>query len=471
MKTNRTVRDSPEQSLIDYDDNFLYFERNFQNTLAEASTMTIKIPVAVTAIPPQGPAVKISIPEDLWTQIPETKRDSPEELSQYLKDSLRIGILSTVNASITIDTKEFDRVVREGISEMSNTGDAARRELETLVESKLTGDKSELAVRLQQAIGKNGLIETLFETLSQNLTDPDFSGSVPSATRTELESAVSTVKGDLDKALDITDEKTPLGKFVRNQNQTVADIQSLISTEFNDIKSALNVDEILGQKDAEIAELKDKSTHKGIHFENDAVEALQDIADVLGDRIEHTGGAGEGASRAKVGDIVIVIQHQGVPELRIAIEAKAGRISRKKLIEQVRNGVTNRNAVRGIGLMDMKYMGATQHILGQEGENYIVGVDWAEDDFFSLEITYRMLRSVMIAESLRLDGDKSIDVDAISKRLEQAKTDLGMIQSMKVQTTSAIGTLEGVRTNMDVMEKKVKTQLSEAEDMLRGEEE
>ena len=48
----------------------------------------------------------------------------------------------------------------------------------------------------------------------------------------------------------------------------------------------------------------------------------------------------------------------------------------------------------------------------------------------------------MIADALRMDGTDTIDVDAISKRLEQAKTDLGMIQSMKVQTTNAIGTLE-----------------------------
>ena len=46
-----------------------------------------------------------------------------------------------------------------------------------------------------------------------------------------------------------------------------------------------------------------------------------------------------------------------------------------------------------------------------------------------------------------------------------------MIQSMKVQTTNAIGTLEGVRSNMDVMEKKVRSQLAEAEDLLRGDEE
>lgn len=434
--------------------------------------MTIKLPATALAIPPEGPAAKIVIPEDLWNQIPEAKRNNSDELSQYLTDSLRIGILSTVNASITIDTDAIDRVVKDGISEMTSTGDAARRELEALVDSKLTGDKSELANRLKQVIGKDGAIENLFDTLADSLTNPDLSGSVPAATRSELEVAVQEVKRDLEDALDITDEKTALGKFVRSQNQTIADIQTSLSNQFNEIRNALNVDEILAQKNQEIADLKDKSSHKGIHFENDAVDALQDIADVLGDRIEHTGGSGEGASRSKVGDIVIVIQHQGVPELRIAIEAKSGsRITRKKLIEEVRNGVANRNAVRGIGLMERKHMGKTHHILGQEGENYIIGVDWAEDDFFTLEVTYRMLRSIMISEALRVDGDSLLDVDGITKRLVQAKTDLGMLQSMKQQTTVAIGTLEGVRSNMDVMEKKVKRQLSEAEDLLRSDEE
>ena len=166
--------------------------------------MTIKLPATALAIPPEGPAAKIVIPEDLWNQIPEAKRNNSEELSQYLTDSLRIGILSTVNASITIDTDAIDRVVKDGISEMTSTGDAARRELEALVESKLTGDKSELANRLKQVIGKDGAIENLFDTLADSLTNPDLSGSVPAATRAELEAAVEDVKQDLEDTLDIT---------------------------------------------------------------------------------------------------------------------------------------------------------------------------------------------------------------------------------------------------------------------------
>ena len=425
--------------------------------------------------------VELDIPHEVWVQIPERFRRSEEDACDYLLDALKIGILAMKNAGLTIDTSELQSMVERTAEQTLSQQSEINEQLEQFVNSTLTGDDSLLARRLKETLGTDGKLEQLINDLSENLTDPDRATSIPAKTSQVLLDQANTVMDILNAATDITDEKTNLGKFVRDQRTLVGDIQTKITeamtkmgeqfdARMKRMEDALNVDEALQARADEIEELKDKSSHKGIHFENDAVDALQDTADVLGDRIEHTGGSGEGASRSKVGDIVIVIQHQGVPEMRIAIEAKAGSISRKKLIEQVRNGVTNRNAVRGIGLMDRKHMGKTQHVLGQEGENYIIGVDWAEDDFLALEVTYRMLRSIMIAEALRMDGTDTIDVDAIQKRLEQAKTDLGMLQSMKTQTSTAIGTLEGVRSNMDIMEKKVRGQLSEAEDLLRDEE-
>ena len=233
------------------------------------------------------------------------------------------------------------------------------------------------------------------------------------------------------------------------------------------IKSALKVDELLQSKEDEISELKEKSTGKGIHFENDSVDALQDIADLFGDRIEHTGGEGVGKSRSKIGDIVIVIISPGIAEIRIAIEAKSGKsISRKELIKQTRDGVKMRGAVCGIGLMERKWMGVRQHVVGQEDENFIVGVDWDNDDFLALEVVYRTLRAQLIAEEIRSSGEDEIDVDALRKHLTQAKTDLGLFQSMKGGASSAITTLEDLRNNLDIVEKKVKEQLSKAEDLL-----
>lgn len=416
-------------------------------------------------VPGNNDLVNMTIPEDLWKQIPEQRRQNIQDLSDYLLDSLRIGILATVNASITIDTKKMEEVVDVGITNMEQQ----KTELNRLFNEKLIGEKSDLSIQLENTLGEDGSLANLLTNLKSTLTNPELEGSIPAATKSELIQAANQVKSDLNTALDITDENTSLGKFVRGQQQIVTNINTLISNEFTKISSALGVDKILRENEQEMADLKDKSSHKGKHFENDAVESLQNIADILGDRIEGKGMEGEGSSRSKVGDIVIVIKHQGVPDLRIAVEAKSGEISRKEMIRQVRRGVENRNAARGIGLMDRRHMGQTQHIIGEEGENYIVGVDWDNGDFLSLEVTYRMLRSMMIADSLRMDGSESIDVNAIKKSLEQAKTDLGMLQSMKSQTSTAIGTLEGVRSNMDVMEKKVKAQLSEAEGFLTEE--
>jgi len=162
-----------------------------------------------------------------------------------------------------------------------------------------------------------------------------------------------------------------------------------------------------------------------------------------------------------------VIISPSIPEIRIAIEAKSGSsIGRKELIRQTREGVKMRGAVCGIGLMERKHMGSRQHVVEQEAENYIVGVDWGNQDFLALEVVYRTLRAQLIAEEIRSNGGDEIDVEAIKKHLTQAKTDLGLVQSMKGGASSAISTMEELRKNLDVMETNVRNQLSKAEDLL-----
>ena len=92
--------------------------------------------------------------------------------------------------------------------------------------------------------------------------------------------------------------------------------------------------------------------------------------------------------------------------------------------------------------------------------------DRDNDDFLALEVVYRTLRAQLIAEEIRSSGEDEIDVDALRKHLTQAKTDLGLFQSMKGGASSAITTLEDLRNNLDIVEKKVKEQLSKAEDLL-----
>ena len=424
---------------------------------------------------PDGTALALNVPSDVWAQVPEERKLNEPDLIDYLTDALRIGVLSMVNASITIDT---DRV-----QSMVDDLQALREEITVGIQNAMgaavSDEDSALANALARTIGEGGTLQTTLRGVLERMSDPEHAGSLPAGAKKALIEASKEVRKELQSTLDITGE-SPLAMFVREERARFTDVVSglerfeaslvsQIEARFTRIEEALNVDETLRGKEAEIEDLKDRGTHKGIHFENDATEALMDIAEVLGDRIEHKGGEGEGASRSKVGDIVIVIQHAGVPELRVAVEAKAGGISRKELVRQVRGAVENRNAVCGIGLMDQKHMGVRQHVIGQEAENFIIGVNWAEDDFLPLEVTYRMLRIMLIADALRLEQTDGLDVDGVKQSLEQAKTDLGMLQSMKSQTSTAISTLQGVRTSMDEMERKVRLSLTAAETLLRSE--
>ena len=406
------------------------------------------------------------VPIDILNKIPDDIKNDPDRLRGHLVRALKIGLLAIEGGEFTLSTERIENAIDSTIVKYQDFDTEFEKSLSLLIDQKLTGDESQLANRLSASFGERGDLKKRLDVIFDDISNPDKASSVPNRVTAAMDTKFEGVEKEITSALDMASEDSPLRHFLNEQRTNFNNLQSDLKAEMDMIKSALNVDELLQSKEDEISDLKDKSSHKGIHFENDSVDALQDIAEILGDYIVHTGGEGEGASRSKVGDIVIIIQHQGVPELRIAVEAKAGGIGRKEMIRQVRSGVENRNATRGIGLMERKHMGVTQHVIGQEGENYIVGVDWANGDFLSLEVTYRMLRSVMIADALRMEGSESIDIDAIKKRLEQAKTDLGMIQSMKTQTKTAISTLEGVRSNMDVMQNKVKEQLSKAEDLL-----
>jgi hypothetical protein len=302
-------------------------------------------------------SIELKIPHNVWVQIPERFRVSEEDLMDYLQNATQIGILAMANASLSLDTSELERMVEHTAEKTLSQQQEINQNLEVFVESNLTGNDSLLARRLQETLGSDGHLERLLNSLSDNLTDPDQANSIPAKTGQVLLEQATQVMTTLNEATDITDEKTNLGKFVREQRERVGEIQTMVAQSMTKmgeqldarmkrIEDALNVEQALQAKEQAIEELQEKSTGKGIHFENDSVEALQDIAGLFGDRVEHTGGEGEGASRSKVGDIVLILNHTGLSPLRVAIEAKAGKIARKELLRQIRAGVKNRSALR-----------------------------------------------------------------------------------------------------------------------------
>ena len=407
------------------------------------------------------------VPIDILNKIPDDIKNDPDRLRGHLVRALKIGLLAIEGGEFTLSTERIENAIESTVTKYQDFDAAFEESLSRLIDQKLTGDESQLANRLSAVFGERGDLRTRLDAIFDDISNPDKASSVPNRVTEVMDTKFQNVETEITSALDVAKEDSPLRSFLNEQRTNFNQLKTDMETEMGRIQTALNVDEILQAKEDEIAELYSKSSGKGIHFENDSVDALQDIAGLFGDRIDHTGGEGVGKSRTKIGDVVIVIISPGVPEIRIAIEAKSGSsIGRKELVRQTRDGVKMRGAVCGIGLMERKHMGVRQQVVEQEGENFIVGVDWDNQDFLALEVVYRTLRAQLIAEEIRSSGEDGIDVNSLKKHLTQAKTDLGLLQGLKGGARSAITTLEDLRNNLDLIEDKVKEQLSKAEDLL-----
>ena len=407
------------------------------------------------------------VPADILNKIPDDIKNDPDRLRGHLVRALKIGLLAIEGGEFTLSTERIENAIESTVTKYQDFDAAFEESLSRLIDQKLTGDESQLANRLSAVFGERGDLRTRLDAIFDDISNPDKASSVPNRVTEVMDTKFQNVETEITSALDTASEDSPLRRFLTEQQTNFTNLRNDLKNEMSLIKTALNVDELLQEKEEEIAELYSKSTGKGIHFENDSVDALQDIAGLFGDRIEHTGGEGVAGSRSKIGDIVIVVISPGIPEIRISIEAKSGSsIGRKELVRQTRDGVKMRGAVCGIGLMERKYMGVRQQVVEKEGENFIVGVDWDNQDFVALEVVYRTLRVQLIAEEIRSSGEDGIDVNSLKKHLTQAKTDLGLLQGLRGGLSSAITTLEDNRKNLDIIRDKINLELSKAEDLL-----
>ncbi len=407
------------------------------------------------------------VPADILNKIPDDIKNEPDRMRGHLVRALKIGLLAIEGGEFTLSTERIENAIESTVTKYQDFDAAFEESLSRLIDQKLTGDESQLANRLSAVFGERGDLRTRLDAIFDDISNPDKASSVPNRVTEVMDTKFQNVETEITSALDTASEDSPLRRFLTEQQTNFTNLRNDLKNEMSLIKTALNVDELLQEKEEEIAELYSKSTGKGIHFENDSVDALQDIAGLFGDRIEHTGGEGVAGSRSKIGDIVIVVISPGIPEIRISIEAKSGSsIGRKELVRQTRDGVKMRGAVCGIGLMERKYMGVRQQVVEKEGENFIVGVDWDNQDFVALEVVYRTLRVQLIAEEIRSSGEDGIDVNSLKKHLTQAKTDLGLLQGLRGGLSSAITTLEDNRKNLDIIRDKINLELSKAEDLL-----
>jgi len=309
------------------------------------------------------------------------------------------------------------------------------------------------------------------EGAHRQLTDPEVKSSLPSRVAELITTALEDEKRRVSGLVNAADPQSPLGLFLSRQDQTVRCLQedysrkmASLARQLEDIRTALGIEDKLKAMQAVVDETQEKSTGKGLDFEEDGYNALTRTAAIFGDEVEACGTTRVNGTLRKVGDQLIRIRQRGAPELSIVVEQKAGSVGRKPLLRQMREAMTFRGAQAAIGLMQRRHMGKTQAAYEQHGpEQVIVGVDWSDEtDWFALDVAYRTLRTHLLATAFS-KADGSVNADDIRSAIRRIELALGDIQRMRSSLTEAKKSIDSVSQAITELEGRIKAELQAVE--------
>jgi len=326
-------------------------------------------------------AINHEISVELARLIPEEVRVDSELLESYVNRALDIGLRAMVSASGSID-----------LTYVSKEFDTWKNE----VSSKLIGENSDF---------EQGL-------------DHWFENS----------------DGSFQKAFDLDDPKSPLSKFMVKQKTDRGTHEKAMNTLVNEIKDLVS-------KDAAPKQAK----QMGDDFEDDIEWFLTNIKSAE-DEVKRTGEeAVEGSGGDKKGDVLVEVGHPSTDDLKITIEAKAGKSQgaytlegAKSIWNQMSTSMSLRKAQASIGVVDINNVKQHKSWIDQGRYKILVAVDWESMDFTLLEIAYNVLRFRIIQDlSIKepATAEPKLDIARFNELIEDISSNSDIIRTMRTNVT------------------------------------
>ena len=162
-----------------------------------------------------------AVGQDILQAIPDEVVADPSALRHYLNCALEIGIKAMAMAGIQIDRG----MVKEEFAEFANKLGMVGKGLKELFSQELTEEDSKLARQLSHYLGDDGKLGRSVRQLEEQLVDPERENSIPGAVKTLLNETFFAADSPFRKALDISDESSPLKRFVMDQQKRLKDFQ------------------------------------------------------------------------------------------------------------------------------------------------------------------------------------------------------------------------------------------------------
>jgi hypothetical protein len=213
------------------------------------------------------------------------------------------------------------------------------------------------------------------------------------------------------------------------------------------------------EKQAELAEERERGSAKGRTFEEAVFEAVDAIAAAQGDSADAVGDVKE--ATGKVGDVVVDIDGAaGAPRGRVVFEAKNRQLSRPKALAELDEALAERDAQFAVLVVpsEEKVPARLSPLREYNGDKLIACFDPDESSDLALEVAYSLARArVLMARG----DDEGVDAAMLRDTVERALTAMEDVRRIKLQLSGATTGIEKARDLLDEMAGRVRALLEE----------
>ena len=221
------------------------------------------------------------------------------------------------------------------------------------------------------------------------LFDPDSKTSAMALLEDVFSDSSTKVLHTLRGALDPDDDATPLGRWRAELSKAIHEQNEAVLREIRDLATAMAV------REARV-DLWERSTQKGVAFEELVGMAFTEVGTIHGDIVEPVGRE-RGCDGSLVGDIVVTLSPDDCPTGRAAfvLEAKTRKLTLRKTLDELDVAMANRESTAGIAVFSDRALAPTPSLFSAYGDKAVLVLDAELPDPQAVELAYAWARWIV----------------------------------------------------------------------------